>query len=570
MFSFFNQARKQAAQNSKLHAVGVKRKQKKNKFWINRSLKKLPSWLAYISLPNIHLKVEYPIILVGMSLLILTSYHFLPLLSYSDWFQSLMTVLGYSAFVFVASTLYAIYWASNSHVKLRFLLQHIVIISISSAPVFSLSGFNGGQLGLAIIDILEHGHLHKSLIAASAILLGIHSSIHLGNPLVKLIKLSELLIDPFYVEKNQQTQKTNSTQANTVQAKKMQSILNAHSLDYANVIKVLTGPLLTTYEIQLPEGKSATALVKAKNSIARSTKAIDVKIIEQIPGKSTSAIEVTNEKRTEVIIHDLINSKAFRNYRAILKICLGVDSYGIPVFQDLWKMPHLLVAGTTGAGKSVTIRSILYSLLLSSTPEKVQLSLIDPKKVELSAFNHSPFLRHPVITEMNEAVFALEAAVKEMDERYTLINHANKQTIEEYNQFNIKPLPWLVIVIEETADLMLQFPEVEKYIARLAQKARGAGIHLILGTQYPTTNVITGLIKANISARLGMMVSTKVESRVILDQNGAETLRGQGDMYAKLPGHNRLLRLHAPNILQKDITTLTKKHIKQYGKAPFL
>lgn len=568
MFSF-DYARRKAAYSSKLHAVGAKPKRKIHSHWLQQTVKKLPGWLGHINIPDIHIKIEYLIMLISILTMTLGIYHFHPLLTYSDWFQSLIKMVGYSSFIFVLSCGYGIYWSIRTNVKLRYTLLHILIISIFTAPIFTLSGFNGGELGMAITALFEHGHIHKSIIAASATLIVIHSSIHLGNPLAKLISVTELLVDPFYTKAPQQTKIQETHNKANPQISTMQSILDAHKLNYVKVIKVLNGPLITTYEVQLPEGKNANSLLKAKSSIARSTRAIDVNIIEHVPGKSTCAIEIANAKPKPVIITDLVNTTAFKKYKANLRLCLGVDSYGNPVFWDLSKMPHLLIAGTTGAGKSVAIRSMLYSLMLGQSPDRLQLSLIDPKKVELSAFKNSPFLRHPVITEMNEATYVLEAAVKEMEERYTLIEKANKQNIDECNKRNQNPLPWVVIVIEETADLILQFPEVENLIVRLAQKARGAGMHLKIGTQYPTVNVITGLIKANISTRLGMMVASKTESRVILDQNGAETLRGNGDMYAKLPGHNQLLRVHAANISQQDIHALIQQQIKQYGKREF-
>lgn len=568
MFSF-DSARRKAAYSSKLQAVGAKPKNKTHSHWLQRSVKKFPGWLGHINTPDIHIKIEYLIMLVTILTVVLGIYHFHPLLTYSDWFQSLINMVGYSSFVFVLSCGYGIYWSIKTNIQLHHTLLHILIASIFTAPVFTLSGFNGGELGMAITAFFEHGHIHKSIIAASAMLIVIHSSIHLGNPLAKLISVTELLVDPFYTKTPQSIKTKEANNKKDPQISTMQSILDAHKLEYAKVIKVLNGPLITTYEIQLPEGKNASPLLNAKTSIARSTRAMDVKIIEHVPGKSTCAIEVANAKPEPVVITDLVYTKAFKKYKATLKLCLGVDSYGKAVFQDLGKMPHLLVSGTTGAGKSVAIRSMLYSLMVEQTPDKLQLSLIDPKKVELSAFKQSPFLRHPVITEMSEAIYVLEAAVREMEERYTLIEQANKQDIDGYNKTNSNPLPWVVIVIEEAADLILQFPEVENLIVRLAQKARGAGMHLKIGTQYPTVNVITGLIKANISARLGMMVSSKTESRVILDQNGAETLRGNGDMYAKLPGHNQLLRVHAANISQQDIQALVKKQIQQYGKNEF-
>ena len=565
----FDYARKKAARSSKLNAVGIQEKPKQKPTKLQQTVRQLPGWLGHIHTPDIQFKIEHLITLSIILSVILASYHLHPILTYSDWFQGLMNMVGYAAFVFVISCGYGIYWTVKTKVNLRFTLLHIAIISLCSAPIFFLSGFNGGILGLSITQLFEHGHIHKSIIAASAMLTIIYSSIHLGNPLVKLISLTEILVDLFFI--NRAETKNTQTKASDTNAliQPMQKILDTHKLDYAKVVHVYLGPLITTYEIQLPEGKSAKSLLNAKNSIARSCKAIDVKIIEHIAGKSTCAIEICNTKAKTFTIHSLTNTKAFKQFKARLKVCLGVDSYGIPVYEDMCNLLHILVSGTTGAGKSVAIRSLLYSLMLFQKPTNLQLSLIDPKQVELSAFENSPFLRHPIITDMSEASYVLEAAVKEMEERYTLINSAHKQNIEEYNEQTKSPLPWVVIVIEEMADLILQYPEVEAFIARLTQKARGAGLLVMIGTQYPTVKVITGLIKANLSTRLAMMVTSKIESRVILDQNGAETLRGSGDTYAKLPGRNALTRIHTANISQKDITKLIKKQIKQYGKPKF-
>lgn len=568
MFNVIAQARKRAAHQDKRSAVGANstapatplRHQQTMFAW-------LPGWLRYLQLPTLQTKWAHLTRLGFVALTILVAYHLHPVLTYSEWFQPVLTTLGYAAFVLVFSVLYGIYWTITTNVALRYTLLHSASITLASAVIATNSGLDGGTVGWAISTFLDN--VHPAVLAASATLLFLYNSIYLGNPMVKVLTLSEQLIDLFYAASDTPTTKQAASRTGTAQQQQMQhmqTVLDQHGLDDARIVHVLNGPLITTYEIQLPTGKTTKALTAAKNSLARATKAISIRIIEQLPGKSTCAIElVTKDKPAGVEITTLVKSRTFKRSKAVLRFTPGVDSYGNTMVLDMHKLPHLLIAGTSGAGKSVTVRSLLYSLLLQQTPERLKLVLIDPKKVELSAFAGSPFLLHPVMTDMENTMQLLGTAVQEMEHRYTMIEAANKQNLREYNHRNPKPLPWLVIVIEEAADLIMQYPEVESLIVRLAQKARGAGIHLVVGTQYPTTQVLTSLIKANIAARFGLMVSTKVESRVILDQSGGETLHGNGDMYAKLPGHAQLLRIHGANVSQHDIQTLVRNQQQQFA-----
>ena len=342
----------------------------------------------------------------------------------------------------------------------------------------------------------------------------------------------------------------------------------------AEVTEVLPGPVVTRFEIQPAPGVKVSRISALAKDLARSMAVISVRVVEVIPGKSVVGIEIPNEKREMVRLSEVLSSEEYDKSNSVLTLALGNDIAGSPVVADLTRMPHLLVAGTTGSGKSVGVNAMLLSLLFKSTPDQVKLILIDPKMLELSIYDDIPHLLTPVITDMNDAASGLRWCVGEMERRYKLMAELGVRNIGGFNrkiteaiengdpitdplfQYDaesefieeipiLEKLPYIVVVIDEFADMMMIVgKKVEQLIARIAQKARAAGIHLILATQRPSVDVITGLIKANVPSRIAYQVSSKIDSRTILDQGGAEQLLGHGDMLYLPPGTGVPERIH--------------------------
>jgi S-DNA-T family DNA segregation ATPase FtsK/SpoIIIE len=343
----------------------------------------------------------------------------------------------------------------------------------------------------------------------------------------------------------------------------------------AEVIEVLPGPVVTCFEIQPAAGIKASRISALSRDLARSLAVVSVRVVEVIPGKSFVGIEIPNEHREMVRLSEVLSSVVYEEAKSALTLALGNDISGQPVCADLAKMPHLLVAGTTGSGKSVGINSMLLSLLYKSTPDDVRLILIDPKMLELSVYDDIPHLLTPVVTDMKDAASSLRWCVGEMELRYKLMSALGVRNLAGYNKkvadglmagkplldplwradellmseddspSELKKLPYIVVVVDEFADMMMIVgKKVEQLIARIAQKARAAGIHLILATQRPSVDVITGLIKANVPSRIAFQVSSKIDSRTILDQSGAESLLGHGDLLYLPPGTGVPVRVH--------------------------
>ncbi len=348
----------------------------------------------------------------------------------------------------------------------------------------------------------------------------------------------------------------------------------------AQVVAVYPGPVITRYEIEPAPGTKASQITNLSRDLARSLSVISVRVVEVIPGKTTIGLEIPNPKREIVRLVEVLQSKAYTQARSPLTLALGKDISGEPVVADLAKMPHLLVAGTTGSGKSVAINAMILSLLYNATPEEVRLIMIDPKMLELSVYDGIPHLLAPVVTDMKEAATALRWCVAEMERRYKLMATFGVRNVAGFNKKlkeaqaqgeplrdpfyegaiegqpppELAPLPTIVVVVDELADLMMIVgKKVEELIARLAQKARAAGIHLILATQRPSVDVITGLIKANIPSRIAFQVSSRVDSRTILDQQGAEQLLGQGDMLYLPPGTGLPIRVHGAFVDDQEV-----------------
>ncbi|WP_432738885.1 DNA translocase FtsK [Maridesulfovibrio sp. FT414] len=330
--------------------------------------------------------------------------------------------------------------------------------------------------------------------------------------------------------------------------------------------QVTPGPVVTMFEFRPAPGIKVSKIANLTDDIAMALKAVSVRIEAPIPGKDTVGIEIPNDNRQTVYLREIFEHKCFTGSKSILTMALGKDIQGVPVSADLAKMPHLLVAGATGAGKSVCLNGLLMSMLYKAGPEELKLLLIDPKRIELAVYSSLPHLVHPVVTDMSLAKSALEWAVYEMDKRYENMAQLGARNIASYNEKlakmegdlpenleHLEPMPFLVIIVDELADLMLTAgKDVEQSIVRLAQLARAAGIHLIIATQRPSVDVVTGLIKANFPTRISFQVTSKHDSRTILDMIGAEKLLGRGDMLFK-PSGGQLRRLHGALVEDDEI-----------------
>ncbi|MBI1984399.1 MAG: DNA translocase FtsK, partial [Acidobacteria bacterium] len=335
-----------------------------------------------------------------------------------------------------------------------------------------------------------------------------------------------------------------------------------------SVTQIHPGPVVTTYEFKPEAGIKYSRITNLVDDLCLAMRAESI-LIERVPGKSTVGIEVPNHHRETIHLREVVESSEFAASPSRLTLCLGKDITGKMKVGDLTQMPHLMIAGSTGSGKSVAINSMIVSILYKSTPEEVKLIMIDPKRLELGLYDGIPHLFTPIVTEPKQAANVLRRATVEMEERLKKLAEHGVRNIEQYNKIfepdstlNLfdtngereRPLPYIVIVIDELADLMMVEPQtVEESITRLAQMARAVGIHLILATQRPSVDVITGLIKANMPSRISFRVASKVDSRTILDSNGAEALLGRGDMLFMPPGTARLLRLHGPLVTEKEI-----------------
>ena len=345
----------------------------------------------------------------------------------------------------------------------------------------------------------------------------------------------------------------------------------------AKVVEILPGPVVTRFEIQPATGVKGAQVINLVRDLSRALSVSSIRVLETIEGKTTMGLEVPNAQRAVVSLQEVISSPAYVTNKSPLTLALGKDIAGEPFVADLAEMPHLLVAGTTGAGKSVQINSMILSLLYKSPPEQVRLILIDPKVVELAPFDKLPHLLAPVVTDMREVPTVLGWCVEEMESRYRLMARLSVRNLAGLNEAiangaedpesesddPLEPLPMLVVVVDELADLMaVAGKKVEQLIARLAQKARAAGIHLILATQRPSVDVITGLIKANIPSRIGFQVSSKIDSRTILDQAGAEALLGKGDMLYLPGGKPTPVRVHGAFVSDDEVRKVTE-HIRK-------
>jgi S-DNA-T family DNA segregation ATPase FtsK/SpoIIIE len=359
------------------------------------------------------------------------------------------------------------------------------------------------------------------------------------------------------------------------------------------VVGAYPGPVITRYELDPAVGVKGSQITNLVKDLARALSVVSIRMVETIPGKTYMALELPNTKRQIVQLSEILGSQVYADMHSPLTIAMGKDIAGKVVVADLAKMPHVLVAGTTGSGKSVAINAMILSLLYKSTPQQVRLLLIDPKMLELSVYEGIPHLLAPVVTDMRQAASGLNWCVQEMDKRYKLMSHFGVRNIAGFNQkfreaekagqpltnpFSLTPenpepleeLPLIVVFIDELADLMMVVgKKIEELIARLAQKARASGIHLVLATQRPSVDVITGLIKANVPTRVAFQVSSKIDSRTILDQMGAEALLGQGDMLYLPPGSGYPQRVHGAFVSDQEVHRIAE-YLKAQGEPQYI
>lgn len=352
-------------------------------------------------------------------------------------------------------------------------------------------------------------------------------------------------------------------------ARILQETLQSFNID-AKILNASQGPAVTRYELEPAAGVKVSKIVHLADDIALKLAATDIRIEAPIPGKAAVGIEVPNKKLSGVTIRDVLDTDAFKNTVGGVPVSLGKDIAGNPVIADLTKMPHLLVAGSTGSGKSVCINTFIASILFKQRPEDVKLILIDPKVVELSNYNGIPHLLTPVVTDPKKAASVLRWAVREMDDRYKRFALTKTRDISRYNELHPEDaMPFVVIIIDELADLMMVASnDVEESICRLAQKARACGMHLVLATQRPSVDVLTGLIKANVPSRIAFAVSSQIDSRTILDMAGAEKLIGKGDMLFYPMGASKPLRVQGAFISDAEIDKMTE-FIKQQGEPEY-
>ena len=355
-------------------------------------------------------------------------------------------------------------------------------------------------------------------------------------------------------------------------------ILTQKLLDFgiSGVVRAIQpGPVVTMFEFEPVAGTRVSKIASLESDLALSMSALSIRIIAPIPGKNAVGIEIPNKNRQSVSIKELLQTSEFKNSKSPLTVALGKDVIGKPYMSDIRKMPHLLVAGTTGSGKSVGINTMICSILYKSSPDEVKFIMIDPKMVELSIYDGIPHLMAPVVTDTRLAASVLKNVVAEMTRRYTLLAEKKVRNLDGYNEIikddeDAEKMPYLVVIVDEFADLMMVAgKDVEMSIARIAQMARAVGIHLIIATQRPTTNVITGLIKANMPARLSFKVSQKNDSRVIIDQNGADTLLGMGDSLFIPPGTSDALRIHGAFVSDDEVRGIVEYLHEQYGEPEY-
>lgn len=582
-------AKQRHARSRKAAAVGRQNHSLPAQAAFQQAINLIPGWIGHLEVPDIRVRAEFMMLVAGIIGGTLAAYHLMPALIYSEWFALLMHPIGYSAFLLVYAATYGIWWAMRTDVPLRFAALHSIMLPASMTVVFEITAGQGGLVGSTLTHWLMQNRLHPTIIATVGTLTALWSSTYLGNPMVKLIQLAEHLVNPLYVsdEYEEQPKATKPEQPSTnashkQQCERMEALLKIRKIK-ARVTGLIDGLRMVTFEVQIPLDFDMKQITKQTDDLKLRLGVESLSIAPSgKPGVLHLSIPKPDDQAEALPLSKVLQSKDFHNAKGKLILPMGMDINKKLVFRDLAKAPHLLVAGTTGGGKSVVVNGYIVSLMTRHTPASLQFLMIDPKMLELSIYETSPFLSRPVVTNMDKAAQLLQTAVDEMEYRYALMSLAGVRNLEGYNSkaksaniintvtpaaygddliskhsSKLKPLPHIVIIVDEFADLMMTHGEaVEKLIARLGQKARAAGIHLILATQRPDKDVVTGIIKANIPSRAALMVSDGTNSRIILDQNGAEELSGAGDMLFRFANDRQTIRVQAPLIEENEIETL--------------
>ena len=445
----------------------------------------------------------------------------------------------YTSFVLVALTI--LFFILSSDINLKRIFSKLLSLSISKKNK-SIEDFNDEQVAESIPSE-EIKEPQQSFFFAREQTKTSEKSTKFQLPSIDLL------------EKNNSKLSVQEMNSNRPDAKFMEGILQDFGIN-GKIQKINNGPVVSLYEFEPAAGVKVSKIVNLSDDLARNTSSTSARVAV-IPGKNTVGIEIPNEKREGVFLREILSNEKFKGRDLKLPIALGKSISGLPIIGDLTSMPHLLIAGTTGSGKSVCVNTIITSLLYKLSPELCKLILIDPKMLELSAYEGIPHLLSPVITDAKKATSALGWTVKEMNNRYKLMSKVGVRNIDGYNEKHKLKMPYIVVVVDEMSDLMLVAgKEIENYIQKLSQMARAAGIHIIMATQRPSVDVITGTIKANFPTRVSFQVSSKIDSRTILGEQGAEQLLGKGDMLF-MSSANRIIRIHGPYVSEKEIEKIS-------------
>ncbi len=445
----------------------------------------------------------------------------------------------YSSFVLIVLTI--LFFVLSSEINLKIILLKLFSFS-SNKKIENISNTNDE---LAEKDLLNEDKKEPQQ--------SFFFTKEQAKPTEKIKKFHLPSID--LLEKNNSKLSPQQMNKNRPDGEFMEGILQDFGIS-GKIQKINNGPVVSLYEFEPAAGVKVSKIVNLSDDLARNTSSTSARVAV-IPGKNTVGIEIPNENREGVFLREIISNDRFKSRDLKLPIALGKSISGVPIIGDLTSMPHLLIAGTTGSGKSVCVNTIITSLLYKLSPELCKLILIDPKMLELSAYEGIPHLLSPVITDAKKATLALGWTVKEMNNRYKLMSKVGVRNIDGYNEKHNLKMPYIVVVVDEMSDLMLVAgKEIENYIQKLSQMARAAGIHIIMATQRPSVDVITGTIKANFPTRVSFQVSSKIDSRTILGEQGAEQLLGKGDMLF-MSSANRIIRIHGPYVSEKEIEKIS-------------
>ena len=460
----------------------------------------------------------------------------------------------YSKFFLIALTLTSFFFASSINIG-KILKNIFTTIKPFSKNKITDNNYNLNDESLERNEYIAEKKEQRAFNFTNENIIQTKSKTSFKLPTIDLLEKSSNQINP------------SNTNKSGPDASFMEKVLLDFGID-GKIKKINNGPVVSLYEFEPAPGVKVSKIINLSDDLARNTSSTSARV-SVIPGKNTVGIEIPNEFRESVTLREIISNEKFQKKEIQLPIALGKSISGVPIVGDLASMPHLLIAGTTGSGKSVCINTIIVSLLYKLNPDICKFILIDPKMLELSAYEGIPHLLTPVITDAKKATSALGWTVKEMNNRYNLMSKVGVRNIDGYNQKHKLKMPYIVVVVDEMSDLMLVAgKEIENYIQKLSQMARAAGIHIIMATQRPSVDVITGTIKANFPTRISFQVSSKIDSRTILGEQGAEQLLGKGDMLF-MSSANRIVRIHGPYVSEKEIEKITSV-LRAQGEPDFI